>query len=223
MTLGSSLFIPLLIQPFYKMLIKKNNIYIYIMSKSAITTEHSNNEYAEQQKQQQQHDENTKAHDARVGNRGMNLAAGRMVKHLMATASKLHEHMQKKPSSVDIGQHTSVQVDAVDKLKKWEKDEAVLRATAASAHNAAKIAGLPAAQTTPGGLFGSDEHFVTLHGSKHKVVIGGRRKRRRTRRRKRRRSRTHTRKRNRKRSRTRKRKRGGYRKKSRKRRRTRRR
>ena len=114
----------------------------------------------------------------------MNLAAGRMVKHLMATASKLHEHMQKKPSSVDIGQHTSVQVDAVDKLKKWEKDEAVLRATAASAHNAAKIAGLPAAQTTPGGLFGSDEHFVTLHGSKHKVVIGGRRKRRRTRRRK---------------------------------------
>ena len=32
MTLGSSLFIPLLIQPFYKMLIKKNNIYIYKMS-----------------------------------------------------------------------------------------------------------------------------------------------------------------------------------------------
>ena len=67
------------------MLIKKNNIYLYKMSGTrAMTTEHSNKEYAEQQKQQQQHNENTKAHDARVGNRGMNLAAGRMVKHLMA-------------------------------------------------------------------------------------------------------------------------------------------
>ena len=162
----------------------------------------------------------------------MNKAAGRMVKHLMATASKLHKHMQKKPE-VDIG-HTGDrmeqadllhQVDAADKLKKWENKEAVLRAAAATAHNAAKIAGLPAAQTTPGGLFTSAKKFVDLHDSGHlngvRVPIGGRRKRRRTRRRKRRRSRTHTRKR--KRSRTRKRKRGGYRKKSRKRRRTRRR
>lgn len=197
----------------------------------AIRTDQSNKEYAEQQKQhaeqqkqQQKHNENTAEHDYRVGHTGMNEAAGRMVKHLMATASKLHKHMQKKPE-VDIGQHTLHQVDAADKLKKWENKEAVLRAAAATAHNAAKIAGLPAAQTTPGGLFTSAKKFVDLHDSGHlngvRVPIGGRRKRRRTRRRKRRRSRTHTRKR--KRSRTRKRKRGGYRKKSRKRRRTRRR
>ena len=112
-------------------------------------------------------------------------ANGRLVKELHSTSAALHKHRETGKPSVDVGQHTSHQVEMGKQKEKWETTESTLKDAAVAAYDA--VAAVPEiahnAKKTGGFLGLNKKKSVDHPALKTQIMLGGRRKRTRARKR----------------------------------------